>query len=370
MFKCGWLAGGINISENPSRSVMPCCHVDKLDPKNHVLIHNGKDLINGDTLKQMRKDAVNGITPELCKMCVSKEKLGIDTPRLRSIREFNNKGIVKEVFDPSDVEALYIKFSNLCNFKCVMCGAGSSHLIAKEQNWSTPLSEINDFYETQLLDLLPQMTNLRHVQITGGEPLLHKKKNLDFLSKLSKDVKIQYRTNGSIYDNEVTDFLKTFDTVHFLTSIDGQEDVLHYQRPRSEWNVIEENLKQYKDKGFTIINTMTVTSFNIHQIPKFINEQGYLFDYMVYTPVRFPEEYRVNLIQPSKLEQIVEELKQAEDPEQGDLKNIIKDIEENYMYTPSDKIIEKFWTQAEYMKQHRGVDLETLISEMYAHYIR
>ena len=347
---------------------MPCCHVDKLNQDNKHLIHNGKDLINGDILKQMRKDAVKGITPELCKMCVSKEKLGIDTPRLRSIRDFKNKGIVKEVFSPEDVEVLYLKFSNLCNFKCVMCGSGSSHLIAKENGMKDSLIEINDYYETQLLDLLPRMTNLRHVQITGGEPLLHKKKNLDFLSKLSKDIKIQYRTNGSIYDTEVVEFLKSFDNVQFLMSIDGQEDVLHYQRPRSDWKVIKENLEKYKNNGFTIVNTMTVTAFNMHQIPKFVKESKHFFDYMVYTPIRFPEEYRVNLIKQDKLKEIVEELKQTED--RGDLKNYIKDIEENYMIPPSDKIIEKFWTQAEYMKQHRGVDLEILISEMYAHYIR
>jgi len=368
VFKCGWLAGGINISENPERSVMPCCHVDKLNQDNKHLIHNGNDLINGDTLRQMRKDAVNGKTPELCKNCVSKEEIGIDTPRLRSIRDFKNKGIVKEVFSPEDVEVLYLKFSNLCNFKCVMCGSGSSHLIAKENGMKDSLIEINDYYETQLLDLLPRMTNLRHVQITGGEPLLHKKKNLDFLSKLDKSVKIQYRTNGSIHDTEVIEFLKTFDTVQFLMSIDGQEDVLHYQRPRSNWSEIKTNLEKYKGQGFEIINTMTVTAFNIHQIPKFASEHGHLFDFMVFTPIRFPEAYRINLIKQDKLLQIVDELKST--TVTGDLANYIKDIEANHLSAPDNKIVRKFWQSVDYMKQHRDVELKQLIPEMYDFYLK
>ena len=370
MFKCGWLAGGINISENPDRQVMPCCHVDKLNHNNKHLIKNGKDLLNGNLLLKMREQAVNGKTPELCKNCVSKESMGIDTPRLKSIREFNNKGIVKKHFDPYDVEVLYLKFSNLCNFKCVMCSGGSSHLIAKEQNFDNPLIEINDYYQNQILDLLPKMTNLRRVQITGGEPLLHKKKNLDFLNRLSKDVWIQYRTNGSVYDNEVTDFLKTFNKVHLLTSVDGYKDVLHYQRPKSDWSVIKENLIKYRDTGFEVINTKTVTAFNIHQIPDFIDDCGDLFSYLVYTPIRFPEEYRVNHIEHTKLVEIVNQLKQKVDDSKNDLQNLITDIEQTYMYQPTEKMISKFWKQAEYMKQHRNVDLQHLIPEMYSYYKR
>ena len=160
MFKCGYLAGAINITNNPERSVIPCCHVDH----NHTL-YNGKDLLNGNILRQMRNDSLNNKTPDLCIPCVSTEKVGNDSPRLRSIREFKNKGIVKELFLPTDVEVLYLKISNLCNFKCVMCDSSSSHLIAKENGVEDSLIEINNFYESQLLSLLSSMTNLRHVHI-------------------------------------------------------------------------------------------------------------------------------------------------------------------------------------------------------------
>ncbi|MDB4378583.1 twitch domain-containing radical SAM protein [bacterium] len=363
MFKCGYLAGAINITNNPERSVIPCCHVDH----NHSL-YNGKDLLNGNILTQMRNDALNGKTPELCKPCISKEPLGIESPRLRSVREFENKGIVKQVLEPSDVEVLYLKFSNLCNFKCVMCDSSSSHLIAKENGIEESLIEINNFYETQLLDLLPNMTSLRHVQITGGEPLLHKKKNLDFLSKLDKSVKIQYRTNGSVYDPEVVEFLKTFDTVQLLMSIDGQEDVLHYQRPRSNWKEIKINLEKYKGIGFELLNTMTITAFNIHQIPKFAKEQGHFFDALEFTPIRFPEEYRINLIQQDKLISIVDELKSTEVI--GNLTHYIKDIESNHLSLPDKTIVRKFWQSVSNMKQYRGVDLNQLIPEMYNFYLK
>ncbi len=363
MFKCGYLAGGINITNNPERSVIPCCHVDH----NHLL-YNGKDLLNGNILTQMRKDALDGKIPELCKPCVSKEELGIESPRTRSIREFKNKGIVKELFTPADVEVLYLKISNLCNFKCVMCDPSSSHLIAKESGVEDSLIEINNFYETQLLNLLPQMVNLRHVQITGGEPLLHKKRNLDILRRLDKSVKIQYRTNGSVYDPEVVEFLKTFDTVQFLMSIDAQEDVLHYQRPRSNWKEIKSNLEKYKGQGFELINTMTVTAFNIHQIPKFTNETGHFFDAIEFTAIRYPEEYRINLIQQDKLNSIVDELKSTKVT--GNLSNYIKDIEANHMSLPSKKVVKKFWKSVGNMKQYRDVDLNQAIPEMYDFYLK
>ena len=368
MFKCGWLAGCINIAEKPEIQVMPCCHVDKRDYEIRGKLYNGKDLINGHTLTEMRQSAIKGIPHELCKICVEQEAAGIDSPRLRSNRFFKNKGIIKEKLDPVDVEVIFIKMSNLCNFKCVMCGAGSSHLIAKENQPKNSLIEIDDFYEEQLLDLLPKMKNLWMIQVTGGEPLLHKNKNLKILEKLPRHVRVEYRTNGSVYDEDLVKFLKEFDQVEFIVSLDGIGDVLHYQRPNSNWEQIKVNLEKYNSDNFLVKNTQTVTCFNIHQLPEFIDSTRHLFHYMCFTPIRFPIEYRINMIRPEKLQSIIKSLKTIVEP--GDLKNYIKDITKNYLDTPDQKTIDKFWKTAEYMKKYRNVDLQQLIPEMYNHYRR
>lgn len=370
MFKCGWLAGGINISEDPKKQVMPCCHVDKKNSAINDKIYNGIDLINGHTLTEMRKSALEGIPHPLCQVCVQQEKLGIITPRLRSIETFSNKGIIKETLVPEDIESLYLKLSNLCNFKCVMCNAGSSHLISKEKGYKKPLIEIETQFEEQLLDLLSQMSNLKIIQITGGEPLLHKQKNLKILERLPRTVKVEYRTNGSVFDNTVTSALKKFDKVELIVSLDGIGDVLHYQRPNSNCELILENLAAYKEKtNFSITNTQTLTCFNLHQLPKFIESTRHLFNFMVFTPIRFPIEQRINLIKIQKLESIIYSLKSIQnDP--GDLKNFILDVSNNYCNEPDDWIVKKFWKTVEYMKMHRDVDLKKLIPEMYEYYRR
>lgn len=369
MFKCGWLAGGINISENPEKQIMPCCHVDKRNTAINQNIFNGNDLINGHTLTEMRKAALRGEPHPLCQLCVTQEKLGIKTPRLRSIETFDNKGIIKEQICPEDIEALYLKLSNLCNFKCVMCSAGSSHLISKEMGYKKNLIEIDNFFETQLLDLLPRMSNLKIIQITGGEPLLHKNKNLSILERLPKTVKIEYRTNGSVYDDTVVEALKKFADVELIVSLDGIDNVLHYQRPNSNSDTILRNIAAYKNNNFKITNTQTVTCFNIHQLAYFIEQTKHLFNFMVFTPIRFPIEQRINLINANKLQTIIQELRGL-DHDPGDLKNFLTDISTNAFDDPEDYIIEKFWKTVEYMKANRGVDLLALIPEMYEHYRR
>jgi organic radical activating enzyme len=362
MFKCGWLAGGINISENPEKQIMPCCHVDKRDPVLLKNIYNGKDIVNGHTLSKMRKEAINGKVPELCRVCVDQENLGIESPRMRSIKNFNNKGIIKEHIDASDVEELYLKFSNLCNFKCVMCSGGSSHLIAKEKWNGKSLIEINEFYEEQLLELLPNMKNLRSIQITGGEPLLHKSKNINILNKLPKTVKIQYRSNGSVYDKDIVKLLKKFNNPELLLSIDGYKDILHYQRPNSNWTQIEENLKKYKNEDVRLINTLTSTCFNFCHLPNFIEDTKKYFDYTVFTPVRFPKEMRINLIKKEKLYQVIKQLKNISIA--GDLGDFIIDIENNYLEIPSLELVLKFWKTVEYMEKHRSVNLAMVTSNI------
>ena len=368
MFKCGWLAGCINIAEKPEIQVMPCCHVDKRDYEMRGKLYNGPDLLNGHTITEMRKSAIQGEPHELCKICVEQEAAGIETPRLWSNKTFANKGIIKEKLEPADIEQIFIKMSNLCNFKCVMCGAGSSHLIAKETQKTNSLIEIDDFYESQLLDLLPKLTNLKTIQVTGGEPLLHKNKNIKILERLPKHVKIEYRTNGSVYDEDLVKFLKEFDEVEFIVSLDGMNDVLHYQRPNSNWLQIKDNLEKYNNDGFTVKNTVTVTCFNIHHLPEFIEQTRHLFQYIVFTPIRFPIEYRINMIETDKLQQIVKSLRLVKDP--GDLKRYIRDIIVNYLEVPDQRIIDRFWKTADYMKLHRNVDLQTLIPDMYDHYRR
>lgn len=362
MFKCGWLAGGINISENPERQIMPCCHVDKRDPNLLKNIYNGKDIINGYTLSKMRKEALEGKVPELCKICVEQENLDIESPRIRSIKNFNNKGIIKEHIDVLDVEEIFIKFSNVCNFKCVMCGPGSSHLIAKEKWKEKSLIEINEFYEEQLLELLPSMKNLRCIQITGGEPLLHKSKNVNILNKLPKTVKVQYRSNGSVYDKEIIELLKKFNKPEMLFSIDGYKDVLHYQRPNSNWKQIERNLKKYKKEDIRLINTLTATCFNFCHLPDFIEDTKQYFDYTVFTPVRFPDEMRINLIKQEIVYQIIDQLKSLSIV--GDLNDFIIDIENNYLGLPSLQLISKFWKTVKYMEKHRGVNLSMITPDI------
>jgi len=242
---------------------------------------------NGKPYRDLRKQFLNGEIPPQCKReCYDKEKQGGHSQR-QELNEFWNK---KEIFQTSRYTKedgsitipptyLDIRFGNICNFRCRMCGSYASSQWRKEEEefFKTKAHPITDMWtdNDNLWEDLPKLLPyLEEIYFAGGEPLVQEGhyKLLHFLIDNKKtDLTISYNTNLSIlnYKTEnIFDLWKKFKEVKLYLSQDGYKEVGEYVRKGLVWNTFDSNLK----KVLTYVNSIScvIQVYNIYNIPKLL----------------------------------------------------------------------------------------------------
>lgn len=162
-------------------------------------------------------------------------------------------------------QVLYYDFqltlSNICNYACVMCGPGSSSIIAKK---------LNSFPVIRQKLLPPDLIFPEYcrVSFSGGEPFLDPV-FLAVLKKLPRSATVIVTTNGSICNEALVSELSRFKDVHLAVSIDGIAGTYEKIRLGGSWSVVEHNVKTFATRLNTpiLINTV-VQKLNISELPK------------------------------------------------------------------------------------------------------
>lgn len=373
-FKCGFLSGGIWIGPG-AKSVTPCCHITK--SSNSMKHENFDSLINHPTLVAMRKQSIKGQIPDGCIGCVNKESNGLFSPRMKANIVFSNKGVVKEYIDYSDVEQVYVSLSNICNYKCVMCSSGQSHLIAKEYKEKNPLLMVSDDKFEDFIDLIKKSKNLKNIQVTGGEPFQHKTRLRKLLTNLPKNVYFYMHTNGSFFDKETEELCKMMEnfkeaSVNF--SIDGHKNSFEYQRTNGVWNDVLQNVINFnKSIDTDKVNcnlSYTVSCFNLLDVLDCIKNYNHLFNQLDFFTINQPSEYVIGMLKQDILEKTYDEFISWQATADPNLKRkiYIDDIVVNLKNTIDNPVdqntIKDFWHKTEYMRDIRGIDLETKMPEL------
>lgn len=159
------------------------------------------------------------------------------------------------------------RISNLCNFKCRMCGEQLSsswetekvkqgNIDYNKDPWLQPdnREKIRTFQKEVLEEELQKAVDngtIEEIYWVGGEPLMWEKhwsimKQLVDTGK-SKDVTVRYNTNLSriaYKEHNLYDYLPHFKNVNICASIDGIKDVGEYIRTGLDWNSWLNNFKQ------------------------------------------------------------------------------------------------------------------------------
>jgi sulfatase maturation enzyme AslB (radical SAM superfamily) len=212
-----------------------------MEPTNteSVSTHTPIEWLNSDTIQNARKQLENNVWPDACNKCKINEENGIQSMRT------NDK-----VYGPG-LSHLDLRFGNSCNLSCIMCFPGSSSSLhyehekllseGKESPWGTQRFSVYNWYDEDLGDKFANLSDLREVYLTGGEPMMVK--HLDkFLEKLDSSVELRFNTNGTIINPKVYEQLKRFKYVNMCFSVDGIGKVNDYIRWGSDWNTIETNI--------------------------------------------------------------------------------------------------------------------------------
>lgn len=227
---------------------------------------------NSDYMKDIRRRILNGEKIDQCQVCNDQ------ILNLHTYKDYFTKTLfphkIEEILSTTDETGFTTmnpvsydyRISNLCNFKCRMCGEQLSsswesekrlhHRINFEKNkWMRPdiREQINTFQVEVLEEELQRAVDnqtIEEIYWVGGEPLMWER-HWTIMQQLvnsgqSKNVIIRYNTNLSrvTYKNySLYDFLPHFKSVNLCASIDGTGDVGEYIRSGLNWKQWLENFK-------------------------------------------------------------------------------------------------------------------------------
>ena len=270
-----------------------------------------KEARNSPTLRKIRLEMLEGKNPEACIRCEREDAAGVV-----SRRNYENKNW-KETFDinkaraltnpdgsidPEKIPLIYydLRFGNLCNLKCRMCGPTDSNYWYSDQVkvWGPEFSDShgtvklikkdNHGYQTENQDydwvssenfwrqIKFNAPNIKHIHTVGGEPLLIDR-HYELLEAIIKygnpeDVTVEYNTNLTVLPKKALKMWEKFKNVKIGASIDGFGKINDYIRYPSRWEKIEEHLELLdKTEGnFNLWIATTVQVYNLLHLPDFI----------------------------------------------------------------------------------------------------
>jgi len=296
------IAPWIHLYTDPNGKVQPCCTWDSWDATKsgydqNLLSNSLEGIWNSAEHKNLRLQFLEGKEfPVGCRACKNKEAAGVGSYRTRLNELFEHHiDHARANTGPDghyDKFKLYMwdfRFSNICNFKCRMCGPELSSAWYDDRPTDNPdWTEKNKWSETKFLDSSYHGTDLmkyvednidvvEEIYFAGGEPLLMPEhyKIIDRLLELGRtDVRLRYNTNLSTlkYKNyDMIDIWSKFDSVEVYASLDGIGKVAEYIRSGTDWNRIEQNLIKLTKSNIPYSIAATVQLFNIGHMPEFFN---------------------------------------------------------------------------------------------------
>ena len=267
---------------------------------------------NGELMRTVRKNMLNGVWSEECARCQQEESAGLNSRRHYelenwefshedALRVTDNAGFLLNVED-SPVVYYDLRFGNLCNLACRMCGPTDSHTwyeqwlgyhggdgyhdthgyVKLERNAKGRLDtpdyswHSSDIFWENIENNIP---NIQHVYMAGGEPMMIER-HYEFLQKCidadaAKNIIIEYNTNMTNLPDRVLDMWTHFKQVRVGASMDGIGSVVEYQRWPLKWDQAYKNLQKldrYASDNSNIIPWLayTVTAYNIFHLPEFM----------------------------------------------------------------------------------------------------
>ena len=295
-------------------AVKICC---RSQPIGWIQEESLEQVWNGNNMRLVRNQVLNGVRPKVCKPCFDLEDQGVESLRQRHINgvipeariNLYPETVLEEIM-PFEFPTMEIKLNNLCNLKCRMCNPLDSTnwkdwdavvpFYKKENNYLVPTIErlvktpgqyIGPFDNTEnwwdsFEKLLP---HFRRVEFAGGEPLMdpYHYKILDMLKPYGKNIEIKYATNGTTLGiskgRTIHDYWPHFRSVAVNVSLDGIHDVYNYIRTNSNFEEVERNIKEIQaiPNVSRVVGAFTAQAGNILQaaecIDYFLNKLGIVF---------------------------------------------------------------------------------------------
>jgi organic radical activating enzyme len=308
-----------HVSTNADGSLRMCCQMIEdhaeypygslFDDSGNVITTDAdlSTMRNAPGWKDIRKQMLQGIDPEICKLCTNEENNGIgskrDWSKLKYPKIYNQAleltqedGSIKDEDFP--ITYYDLRFGNKCNLKCRSCGPTDSNLwyedwynthddhkfdvrghgnveIIKKEDGTFTVPDVFDWHETEentmWSNIITELPNIDRFYFTGGEPTINIKhrKLLQICIDLglSKNIHLDYNTNMAGIPGSVFQQWKHFKSVGLGMSIDGIYEHFEYIRNPGRWKTVEKNLNRIeKEENFNNLSaafTLTLSTMNV-----------------------------------------------------------------------------------------------------------
>ncbi len=414
-------------------------YIDYWDIRNVGEVYNAKDANldearNCPMLKQVRLDMLDNKWPLACKRCEDEEAAGIRS-RMQYERERwdklfdveqahkNTKADGSINTDKLPVVFYDLRFGNLCNLKCRMCGPTDSsqwydeqvkmfgntyqdtqgivELVQDEKGRYKPKIDLYNWYENSAFweQLEANITDIRHLYLVGGEPLMIDQ-HYEFLQKCidrneSHHITLEYNTNITNIPERAWNIWKYFEKIEIGASVDGVGKIVEYIRHPAKWRILERNMRRLDDAegNFKMWLAPTIGILNSRHLPdmiiwvleqnfKLINAQSWKPPITPH-PLHHPKWLNIKILPPEAKKEITEyyeickprirELifsqtdKGPEKKEELYSKTIA--LLDNYaIFMNNDdwsELLPKFWELNTKLDNIRGESLENAVPELY-----
>ena len=260
-----WARTNVRTYEGTSYSCHHCRPI--VTPKEEVS-EDHTTLTNNKLVQEYRQQMLDGERPRECNYCWTREDQGLISDRIIKSDKFINFHKLDPTKIVKDLKHapvhLDIAFDRTCNFKCSYCGPQNSSLWAEEIAQYGNIKGIPAFGDREPIpnkDVNPYNDafwkwwesglkhSLRHLTITGGEPLLSKQfwKVLDKIEEENLKMTILVNTNLCPPEKIMKKFLdraKDFDQtqLQISTSIESIDKKAEYSRYGLDYKQFMHNL--------------------------------------------------------------------------------------------------------------------------------
>ncbi len=298
-----------------------------------------------------------------------KKRFDIISDRIFYIRELKTVPFDTYQLGNHDLQAVDVRWSNLCNFSCVYCGPDFSSRWASElgiQQTKPTIEQIQQF-KSYIFDHARQ---LKHVYMAGGEPLLMKE-NLELLEILktrNPSVDLRINTNLSKVDTRVFETICGFENVHWTISVESSGSEFEYIRTGGVWQDFLDNLDTVKKLDHKISFNMLYFLLNhesFFDCISFLQSLGFHNNNFIAGPLLSPLYLNVRHLPDPVLKSIEQKMKDWIDKKPGylledSLRNLL-----HYIQQPFEKNLNDSFEKLKIMDQRRNLDSRAIFPALY-----
>lgn len=320
----------IHLMTNPDGHTQPCCaFFDDSVTWPNIQESPLEKTWNCQQQKELRSQFINNQQPKGCDTCFKREDSGSHSMRLAMNERFDYH--IDHAKNNTEEDGYYEKFnliywdfrlSNICNFKCRMCGHTLSSSWYEEGSHEKKLPKILDsnYYGRDLMEYVDKfIDSVEEIYFAGGEPLIMPE-HYQILEKLIEknryDVFLRYNTNMSTLKYKGYDLIETwkkFRKVDIFASIDGFGKNAEYTRSGTDWNRVEQNLQRLVDasnirdqsSSINLLISSTIHIYNVFHFPQLVDkiiDMGIDPGRLVVSNLLWPNFLKISLL-PTELQQ-------------------------------------------------------------------